>query len=102
VFHDSLANSRGTFAKVFAKAAHAAPECSTRMKRPPVFHVFTETPATMTDTKARLFVLVFDSAVPSPAKITAHATSTSNAGILREDVGRVCAKLRQRRRWNSS
>jgi len=90
VFHDTLANTRGALTKVLAEAAHAAPECSTRMKRPPVFHVFAETPATVTDAQAGLFVLVFDPAVPAPAKITAHATATTNAGIaLRKDVRRV-------------
>jgi len=75
VFHDAFANSRGAFAKMLTKAAHAAPECCTRVKRPAVFHVFAETPATVTDAQACLFVLMFDSAMPAPAKITAHATA---------------------------
>src|ERR1700687_468656 len=94
VFHDSLANSGSGFATVFTEATHATAECSTRMKRPAVLHVLAKTPATMADAQAGLFVLMLDSAMPAPAKITAHATALTNAGIaLRKGVARVCAKL---------
>src|SRR6476620_8174236 len=77
VFHNSLADSRGAFAKVFAKAAHAAPECRTRVQRPPVFHIPAKAAAPVTDAQAGFFVLVFYSPVPSPAKITAHAAAAA-------------------------
>jgi hypothetical protein len=94
VFHDSFANSGGAFTNVFTEPTHAAAQCSTRMKRPAVFHVLAKTLATMTDAQARLFILVLDSAMPAPAKITAYAASSTNAGIaLRKGVARVCAKL---------
>jgi hypothetical protein len=78
VFHNALTNSRGAFAKVFAKAAHAAPECRTGMKRPPVFHMPAKAAAPVTDAQTGFFVLVFYSAVPSPAKITAHAAAAAH------------------------
>ena len=78
VFDDAFTHSRGAFAKVFAKAAHAAPECRTRMKRPPVFHMSAEAAASMTNAQAGFFVLVFYSTVPSPAKITAHAAAAAH------------------------
>jgi len=78
VFHNSLADSRGAFAKVFAKAAHAATECRTGMQWPPVFHMSAEAAASVTDAQAGFFVLVFYSPVPSPAKITAHAAAAAH------------------------
>jgi len=94
VFRDSFANSGGAFAKVFAETAHPAAECSTRMKRSTMSHVLAKTPAAVTNAQAGLFVLVLDSAMPAPAKITVHAATTTNAGIaLRKGVARVCAKL---------
>jgi len=49
VLHDSLAYSRGAFAKVLAKAAHATAEGCTRVQRPSMFHVFAKTPASVTN-----------------------------------------------------
>src|SRR6476661_7890989 len=78
VLHDAFTNSRGALAKVFAKAAHAAPECRTRVQRPPVFHMPAKAAAPVTDAQAGFFVLVFYSPVPSPAKITAHAAAAAH------------------------
>jgi len=50
VLHDTLAYSRGAFAKVLAKAAHATAECRTGVQRPSMFHVFAKTPASVTNT----------------------------------------------------
>jgi hypothetical protein len=102
VFHDSFANSRGAFTKVFAETTHAAAECSTGMKRPAMFHVLTKTPATMTDAQAGLLVGMSNTAMPAPSPITAYATATAtvNAGMW-EGVRGVCAKLPQPRCWNS-
>ena len=96
MFHDSFANSGSAFTKVFTEPTHTAAECSTRMKRPAVFHVLAKTPATMTDAQAGLFVLVLDSAMPAPAKVTAYAPppSMADSGIaLRKGVARVCAEF---------
>jgi len=95
VFPDSFANSGSAFTKVFAETAHAPPECSTGMKRPTVSHVLAKTAATVTDAQTGFFVLVPDSAMPAPAKVTMHpaATAMTNTLIaLRKGVGRVCGK----------